>query len=178
MANKRPPNKVHTSPERAGAQNMAKATPRQLKPDEDGLMGKLLPIYNKSTENRKAYKGLWTVEELEKSISDMFTYCYEVGLKPTKPTLILWLGISKMQFEEWRNAPQHKDKSYLIENAMLIMEQYLQCNIDKYPTGSIFLLKTTHGHVERSQVDINSGSNVSSQDINETIKKLGLGEDK
>lgn len=174
MARKRPPNKVHTSPERSGEQNIAKATPRQLKPDEDGLNAKLLPVYKKSVENTQLYKGLWTVEKLEQAVAEFFDYCYERDLKPTQPLLILWIGITRRQFDNWKTQPQHGDKFLVIEKALLIMEAYLQGQIEKYPTGSIFLLKTTHGHMERSQVDINQGSGGSADDVKEAIKRLGL----
>ena len=53
------------------------------------------------------------------------------------------------------------------------MEIYLQSNIDKYPTGSIFLLKSSFGHRDISTVEVNS-TPTSAEDISETVKKLGL----
>ena len=171
---KRPPNTTHTSPERSGEANIAKATPRQLKPDVDSLNSKLIPVYKKSVENTQLYKGLWTVPQLETAVAEFFDYCCERELKPTVPLLILWIGLSRQQFDNWRSQPQHSDKFVVIEKALLIMESYLQGQIEKYPTGSIFLLKTTHGHVERSQVDVNSTNATSAVDVQEAIRRLGL----
>jgi hypothetical protein len=59
------------------------------------------------------------------------------------------------------------------------MEFYLQSNIDKYPTGSIFLLKTSHGHVEQNRLDITSNGMAmtpKADEIEQSIKMLGLDE--
>ena len=67
----------------------------------------------------------------------------------------------------------------MIDRALQIMEAYLQGNMDKYPTGSIFLLKTTHGHVESSKLDITSNGNSISDpaEVKDAISKLGLKKD-
>ena len=72
----------------------------------------------------------------------------------------------------WRNDPvRGGDKRYILDQAMLLMESYLQSNIDKYPTGSIFLLKTTHGHAETQNIVVKGESE---DDVVERIKQLGL----
>lgn len=176
MARKREPNKVHTSPERAGKQNLKGM---ELPKDDTGLMKKIFPAYLKGKENRQHYKGLWTPEALENEITDFFTYCMEVDIKPTVPLLTTWLGVSRVMFWEWRTKPSHGDKFNIVNEAMAIMEAFLQGNMDKYPTGSIFLLKTTHGHVESSKLDITSNGNSISDpaEVKDAISKLGLKKD-
>jgi len=164
---------VHGSPETAGADNLKNA--KTLPKDKSGLMDKLLPVYKRKQEG-KTYDGQWKDEQLMQSIGEMFDYCAENELKPTLPILQLWLGISRTQLWEWRNKPdKFGEKTNIVNNAVLIMEAFLQSNIDKYPTGSIFLLKTTHGHIETSKLDIsNTSKDATQEEIEDQIKKLGL----
>ena len=147
--------------------------------DESGLMSKIFPAYLRGNDNRQIYKGLWSPEDLQKEINDFLIYCEEVDTKPTIPLLTTWLGVSKAQFHRWRTEPQFGDKRDVIDRALQIMEAYLQGNMDKYPTGSIFLLKTTHGHVESSKLDITSNGNSISDpaEVKDAISKLGLKKD-
>lgn len=172
MARKREPNKVHTSPERAGEQNMANV---KMQEDKLGIMDNLVDIMNEGKKNRQAYKGLWTDEALIDSIDKYFTYCKDNEFKPTLPSLTVWLGVSRQTMWKWRNGSEG-DKGYILDEAMMIMESYLQSNIDKYPTGSIFLLKTTHGHMETSKVEVTSGS-ITGDEVAERIRQLGLSKD-
>lgn len=166
---------VHGQPSDAGPENLKNA--KNLPKDKDNLMGKLLPVYKRKQEG-KCYSGQWKDEQLRESIAEMFDYCAQEELKPTLPILQLWLGISRTQLWEWRNKPEkHGEKTNILNDAVLIMEAFLQSNIDKYPTGSIFLLKTTHGHIETSKLDVNTTDKGATKDeINEQIKKLGLDE--
>lgn len=175
MARKRPPNRVHTSPERAGIQNMKGV---KMEKDEMGLMKHLINIDKEGKRNNQTYKGLWTPEALSEEIDKFFAYCAENDFKPTIPAICTWLAISKVQFWEWRTKPEkHGDKTNLANRAMLIMESFLQSNIDKYPTGSIFLLKTSHGHAETSKIEVTS-KGVGADEIADKIKKMGLEKDK
>ena len=175
MARKRPPNKVHTSPERAGIQNMKGV---KMEKDEMGLMKHLINMREHGKESKQAYKGLWDIESLTHEIDMFFIYCGENDFKPTIPALVTWLGISKSQFNDWRaKQDRYGDKSAVINEACTIMETYLQSNIDKYPTGSIFLLKTSHGHAETSKIEVTS-KGVGEDEIADKIKKMGLEKDK
>jgi len=175
MPRKRAPNKVHTSPERAGEQNMKGM---EFPKDEDGLMNKIMPIKKEGDWNRTTYKGLWTQETLADAVDRFFDYCTKVSFKPTIPSLAVWLGISKSQIYDWRAHPEkYGYKSEILGEALNIMEAYLQANIDKYPTGSCFLLRTSHGHIEQSKLDVTTngkdfGTNI--DEVNERIKRLGL----
>ena len=169
MARKRPPNKIHTSPERAGKQNLeGKVFPK----DEDDLNGKILPVWEKGKENKQQYKGLWSDEEFANCIEEFFRYCWDTNLKPTQPLLQLWLGVTRVQFWNWKTKPEYGDKFNILNDALAVMESYLQGQIEKYPTGSIFLLKSSYGHAETQNVNITGSTNA--EDVAEAIKKLGL----
>lgn len=174
MARKYTRKDVHGSPEKAGAQNLAGV---QLPKDESGLMEKLMPIYHKGTENRGRYSGQWTDADLKTEVLAFFEYCMGANLKPTVPGLLLWLSITRQTLWEWRTKPEkYGEKSYIIQEAYALMEYYLQGNIDKYPTGSIFLLKTTHGHVEQSKLDITTNGETvkTASEIQDLVNKLGI----
>ncbi len=57
-----------------------------------------------------------------------------------------------------------------------MMEIYLEDSIFKYPTGSAFLLRTSHGHIETSKLDVVSDGKAlnSSAEVQDAISKLGL----
>lgn len=168
------PKGIHTSPAKAGAKNMKQA---DLPKDESGLMEKILPIYKKGKANYTEYKGQWTDETLTKSIQEFFDYCLSVELKPTQPALALWLSVDKSTLWEWRKFPnKYGTKSKIITDAFSTMECYLQANLDRFPTGSIFLLKSSFGHVETTNVNVTSEKSVTKEDIGKAVADLGLGE--
>jgi hypothetical protein len=167
---------VHTSPENAGIQNMP--DPDTMPKDTAELNDKLIPIRNKGKYNTILYKGQWSDQQLADSIDEFFEYCRISQLKPTLPAMRMWLGISKDQFVEWRNnVAKYGDKSVLMQSAMDYMETYLQANIDKYPTGSIFLLSASHGLQNTSKLDVTSNGkdfNANKEEVNSLIANLGL----
>lgn len=173
MPRKEPAKGIHTSPEKAGRKNMGDVIPN----DDDNLMGKIITVYNKGDENLKVYKGLWDEDTLQDEIKKYLEYCTEVKLKASKVGLALWLGISKSQYWEWETKPEkYGYKSNLIKMANQAIEMSYIGSIEKYPTGNIFLLKTSHDHIEASKVDVTSNGKTigSADDINDLIKKLGL----
>jgi len=167
------PYKKHTSPETAGRQNMSKL--KNAPPDEERNMSKLLGIIRHG--NKAGYRSAWTPEVLADSIEEFFEYCDEVNMKPIPPALHLWLDVDKYTCRCWKNNPaKYGEKSVIIKKAYEIMEAFLQMQIDKYPTGSIFLLKTTHGHVETSKLDVTSNGETvqNADDVKDAVAKLGL----
>lgn len=160
---------VHSSPKNAGRQNLEKILDT-LPKDESGLNKKILPVYKHGHQ----YKGQWTDEELESTLQEFFDYCGEVDLKPTQPLLRLWLGLSRAQMFDWRTKPEkYGVKSDMVNEAHDFMECYLQGNIDKYPTGSIFLLKSSYGHREATDVTITT-QQTNPEDVADMVKNLGL----
>lgn len=161
---------VHTSPAKAGKNNIK--NPDSLPKDELGINGKLQAIREKGKPN--IYKGQWTNEELAESLDEFFNFCTEIDLKPTQPLLRVWLSVTKQTLWEWRTKPEkYGEKSDLVVKAFDIMESYLQANVDQYPTGSIFLLKASHGLADTTTVNITSNGN-SPEEVQEAISKLGL----
>ena len=163
---------VHGKPSLAGEKNMKDV---KMAEDESGIMPTLLEIWEKGKPN--IYKGQWTAEELSDSISEYFQFCRDRDFKPTKPSLSVWLGIDKSTLWEWEHKPEkYGEKSTIVKYAMAIMESYLQADINKYPTGNIFLLKTSHGHVESSKLDVTTnGKDVNdAEDVKALVEKLGL----
>lgn len=159
----------HTSPENAGVQNLKGAK----LPSGGGLNDKIYPVMQHG--KHIPYSGKWTDEEFADSVAEFFAYCTETDTKPTQPLLRLWLGVSRSQFYDWINKPsKYKGKSDILQSAMDYMEAYLQSNIDQYPTGSIFLLKSTHKHSDKQEITINNGKDVSKDEIKDVVGKLGL----
>ena len=168
---------VHTSPQTAGRKNMTEAVIKTMGKDEDKLLTKILAIDKEGVRTNSIYKGKWTDEQFTESVNQFFEFCDEISFKPTQPALRVWLNVSRQTINEWRSKPEkYGVKSDIIDKAFNLMEMYLQGNIDKYPTGSIFLLKTSHGHIETSKVDVTSnGSQIQSkEDLDDAVSKLGL----
>ena len=164
---------IHTSPQTAGKKNLPKNINNT---DKDNINAMIMPVMLHG--NKKGYTGLWSDEELAKSIADFFCHCADNVVKPTVPLLRLWLNVTQTTLLEWRNHPErYLGKSDIIKKSMDYMECYLQAQIDKYPTGSIFLLKTTHGHIEGSRLDITSNGKSlgsTSSEVNEELDRLGF----
>jgi len=170
---------IHTSPETAGRQNMSKATEKQKIPDEEGTLGKMIPIMKRG--QALGYEGKWNDQMLAESIGEFFDYCSEVKLKPTMPLLRLWLNVDQSTLLDWKKNPsRHGNKSQIIKSAFDIMEAVLQERAEKYPTANIFLMKTSHGHVETSKVEIDNKNQIEigESDVKEAVKQLGLGQKK
>ena len=171
---------IHTSPATAGEKNMPKDYAEKHK-DPDNQMAGLMPIWNKSFENKERYKGLWTEEDMTREINDFFNYCFDNGVKPAKAGLALWLACSKVQLWEWETKPEkYGFKSNLIQQASLIMEQSYLGRAEQYPTANLFLLRTSHGYIDASKVDVTTnGQSIGTTpaEVDEAVKKLGLDKD-
>src|SRR5699024_3906481 len=106
-----------------------------------------------------------------------FTYVVEKDIKPAKVGLRLWLGLSKSQYYDWETKPQvYGYKSNLIQMANDFMEMQYISQIESYPTGNIFLLKSSHQHVDKQEVNITNVAEVDRNNILDTVTKLGLNE--
>lgn len=168
---------VQTKPEMAGEQNMTK---HRIKLDkdkvQDDLMEKLIPLFDEGVKQRKRGTN-WTPEELEISLREYFMYCAENSLKPNKTGARTWLGCSKSQYHAWQSQPEKYGAiSDLINLANNIMEDQYINRGEQYPTMNVFLLRSSFGYVEKSQVDITSnGKDINSkEDVQDLVSKLGL----
>lgn len=167
-----------TKPKLAGANNLpVEYVERQsATKDKDEYLEASTQLFRQAFERKK--KGTnWSADDLADEIDKYFQYCVDTGLKPAKAGLVLWLGMSKSQYYAW--AAEHQKYgviSELVNFANYVMENsYIQRG-EKYPTMNIFLLKTSHGHVEASKLDITSnGQSISNPDeVKDLITKLGL----
>lgn len=165
----------HSSPSTSGKQNLPSNFIEKKKGSGGGKVKDIIGIYNRGTKNMETYKGLWEDDILLAEITDYFEYCAEYDVKPAKVGLQLWLGISKSQYWEWENNPiKYGAKSNLIEQANCFMEIQYIGNIEKFPTGNIFLLKSSHKHQDKQDIQITSGNDVSKDEISDVVSKLGL----
>lgn len=163
-----------TRPEVAGAHNLPEKHIKRNTMDKEYETNYLTDMFTKSMEQSRRSTN-WTPEEMEQSIFEYFQYCEEHSLKPCKSGLQLFLGCSRETYSAWgRDKAKYGAISDKIQMANLLMEtQYIQ-NIEKFSTGNMFLLRTSHNHVEKSQVDVNTSSSTTAEDVDEAIKKLGL----
>jgi hypothetical protein len=173
---------IHTKPETAGEHNIPEGYVEKRQMDAEGqeLMATLSDMYKKSTEKRLR-KSAWTPELLDKEVNEYFEYCTVKNLKPSKSSLQIWLGVGKSQYYDWEQNKNYKygDISEIINQANYIMETQYVNRAEKYPTANIFLMKTSHGHIESSKMDITSNGNSLSVDFNELKEKIAqLGLDK
>lgn len=171
---------VHTGRKTAGVQNMKPeiiANMRRIRKDENQVGDKILEAMQHGHGVDTNYPGGWDEDSLRQEIMAFFEWCAEREMKPTQPLLRLWLHVDKSTMWAWKNNPERYGyKSKLIKEALEALEAHLQSNIEKYPTGNIFLLKTSHGHVETSKLDITQSGEkaVSEAEIKDAVAKLGL----
>jgi hypothetical protein len=170
---------IHSSPATSGEQNMPPNYIEKNK-DDTGTIAKKQPLWERAFKNRQDYAGQWDEESLAKEVSDYFKYCYEYEVKPNKAGLRVWINLSRAQYYEWETKPEkYGFKSDIIRRANDLMEDSYIGRIESYPTGNIFLLKTAHGHVETSKMDVTTnGKFVDTEDVNDLVKKLGLDKEK
>ena len=168
---------VHTRPSKSGVKNMSKEFDETHKDSEDdGLMENLTEMFKIGCAKRNR-KSAWTPELLESEINGYFNYCIERHLKPCKAGIRTYLGISRSQYYSWQTEiTKYGDVSDLINYANDVMEQQYVGRSEKYPTANLFLLRTSHGHVETSKLDVTAVGNVvnSADEVKDLVSKLGL----
>ena len=179
MARKYKSKNVQTKPELAGEQNMPMEFVKrhnitdieELKTLEGSVgLFKIAMVQRKRGTN-------WKPEELAQYVGEYFQYCVDKEMKPNKAGIALWLGMSKSQLWEWATKPEKYGViSNIIQTANYLMENsYIQRG-EKYPTMNTFLLRTGYGYVEKQKVDITSRQEVTTEEIDDVISKLGLDE--
>lgn len=164
---------TNSAPDMAGKQNIEDLVP-SVPIDETNMAGKTYEIMRNGREVRK--KGdSWTPEQFYNSIDNFFQYCIRKEIRPSKPLLALWLGVNNNTLNNWRkDQNRYGYKAEAVDQAMLFIEALVVENLDKHPTGSIFLLKSSHGYKDSMSVDITNTNSITTEDVNEAVKKLGL----
>ena len=163
-----------TRPEVAGAQNMTDAHIKRNTKPEGYTSNYLSEMYSIAVEQSKRSTN-WTPEELQATILSYFKYCEDKSLKPCKSGLQLFLGCSKETYNAWGN---DKAKYGAISDQIRLANQAMETEyinrVEAFPTGNMFLLRTSHQHVEKSQVEVTASNSTTAEEVDEAIKKLGL----
>lgn len=171
---------IHTCPENAGIKNADKINIPEMQVDEDykNDLAKINELARRAKNMREDYKGKWTDEEFANCIDEFFDYCEEAQLKVCKAGLRIWLSVSSSQYNDWENKPEkYGFKSELILYANDRMEFSYIGRAEKYPTANLFLLKTSHRHIEASKLDITTNGksiNANENEVQDLVSKLGL----
>lgn len=166
----------HARPENAGSHNIPNID--SYREDEDLPIRSMIKASQIARDYEGRYQGLWSDNALIDVIEAFFEFCATENLKPTQPLFRLYSGISQTTVDAWRYNRQGKfpTKQVIIGKCFDFMEAMLQNRLEKYPTGNIFLLKSSFGHKEQSQLDITTnGESIStSEDVKDLVAKLGL----
>lgn len=165
-----------THPDIAGPQNISAEYIAKRK-----VTGKEAIMVNgtaKLFERSQSVKGTnWTGEEMQKAIIEYFGFCAEYSIKPSKASLGLYLGANKDTIGEWtRNSAKYGIISVIIKEAVDAIESSYISSGEEKPAMNIFLLKTSHGHIESSKLDITSdGKQLSdASDVRNAVSRLNL----
>jgi len=165
---------IHTSPEKAGEKNFPEGYAEKNQ-DPTETTSNIMPIWFQGMKNREDYKGLWTEDSLQEEINKYFDYCFTKNVKPSKAGLGIWLGTSKQTIWEWETKPdKYGFKSELIRCAGELIEMSYIDRGEKYPTFNMFLLRSTHGHVEKNKVEVSTTNATTADEVKDAISKLGL----
>lgn len=144
--------------------------------EDDNLMANLSEMFTIGVEKLKRTSA-WTGDDLARELKGYFEYCILKELKPCKAGIRTYLGISRTQYYAWQTeSSKYGVISNLINQANDIMEQEYIGRSQKYPTANLFLLRTSHQHVETSKLDVQAVG-IATTDANEVadlVAKLGL----
>ena len=177
MPRKGPSKGIHTGPDKGGKKAFEEKGIEKGNYD-DPQMKHLVEILKTKTLRTNDYKGRWTEEEFRDAIIGYFDFISEREIKPSKASLQLWLGCSRSQYYDWETdkTGRFEYKTDLVNIANRLIEASYVGRVEKYPTGNIFLLKTTQGYVEKSSVDVTTnGQTINSADeVKDLVGKLNL----
>lgn len=185
------------SPEFAGAHNITEEyimANKSDSPQDKKLASTMRELFSISMEHAlKGRRTNWTPKTLAVEVSNYFKFCEAKDLKPSHSSLGAFLGISKGTLQRWmhdgfrdNNTLSSKgnntkpdtftDVSIILQMASDIIESEYINKAEKYPTANVFLLKTSHGHIEKSKLDITTDGNsiTSSENVKELVANLGL----
>lgn len=165
---------IQTKPSLSGVKNMPNDYAEKNKAIGNGeVLSGLIPLMKKG-QGRKNTN--WTEDEMREAVFEFFEYCTENEVKVYKGGLALWLGCHKGQIWEWENNPsKYGGITDVIKSACELIEGQYIGRAEQYPTANLFLLRTSHGHVETSKVDVNTNNiATTTDDVKDIISKLGL----
>jgi len=167
----RKPKGIHTSPDKAGEQNITPEIKEKFKATSE-MTESLRKVLNME-RIRQPYKGQWTEEEFQKSLDDFFEYCSTNDMEIAKPLLQIWLRVDRQKLHEW----EKNDTSFkhdLIKDALARIEYGCYQTLNSKPLPNMFKLKTSFGYVESTKVEVITGDGVDVDAINDLVNRLGL----
>ena len=83
--------------------------------------------------------GYYTAPELDRVCAEYFADCDANERRPTKPGLLIWLGVTDKEWKEWEEGgPGYSRHPAVCQKALLEMRDRLEQRTD---TAAIFLLK-------------------------------------
>ncbi|OUO17352.1 hypothetical protein [Flavonifractor sp. An4] len=108
------------------------------------------------TDKQREKEGLltyYTAPQLDQACADYFSACDADGTRPTKPGLLLHLGVTEKEWKVWEaGEPGYKRHPQICQKAMLEIRNRLEQRTD---AAAIFLLKQKPygGYTDRPEAD-------------------------
>lgn len=110
-------------------------------------------MYQTDKARDKAGKSkYYTAPDLDAACAEYFADCDEQGRNPTKPGLLLWLGVTEATWRAWAEGVDgYKRHPAICQKALLEMRDRLEQRKD---TAAIFLLKQQDygGYTDRAEL--------------------------
>lgn len=108
------------------------------------------------TDKQREKEGLisyYTAPQLDQACADYFASCDASQERPTKPGLLLFLGVTEKEWKVWEDGePGYKRHPQICQKALLEIRNRLEQRTD---TAAIFLLKQRAygGYTDRPEAD-------------------------
>lgn len=174
----------HTCPELAGVKNMKNEVLDKMTERKKQNVGSTTQVSNRKILDLRKLRQeqlkrdripgttKWTEESLRETINQFLDWCYGESVLPSKPLLAIWLNCHTDTLRTWIRADDFR--SDVLKETYTLMEAMYFNDLDSHTVSNMFRLKTNHGYVEASRLDLNS--NVVQQEVNikDTISNLGL----
>lgn len=147
---------------------------KQLKKEKDSLplIGGLLKVNLRGRP--RIYKDEEAPEFINK-IEEYFDFCAKMFRMPNKAGLVLWLGMTRETYNQYKDKKDFSDAIKVAEH--LMEDSWVQkLGGDARPAGAIFYLKNAfHDHFkDKQETDITSGGEKIENPLGVDIEKLAI----
>lgn len=108
------------------------------------------------TDKQREKEGLfsyYTAPQLDQACADYFADCDTNEIRPTKPGLLLYLGVTEKEWKVWENGePGYRRHPQICQKALLEIRNRLEQRTD---AAAIFLLKQKQygGYTDRPETE-------------------------
>lgn len=113
--------------------------------------------------------------QVEQRVNEYFSCCYQNNIKPQKPGLAKWLGISRTTLDRWHRGDFKKSTHQeIIEDAYTKLEEDLYDQLQSggiNPGSGIFLMKNMFGYKDVADVVVESRNPLGDLQDPEEIRK-------